>query len=81
MDNQNEDYILDDNVSNQNYENMDMDDNNTLPTHEVNFATGNGVNVDVGLENDALFGNASLAENGKVANSNSLIIYAPISSI
>ena len=54
LDNQNEDYILDDNESNQNNENMDMDDNNTLPTNEVS---------------------------GKVANSNSLIIYAPISRI
>jgi len=54
LDNQNEDYILDDNESNQNNENMDMDDNNTLPTNEVS---------------------------GKVANSNSLIIYAPLSSI
>jgi len=47
----------------------------------VNFTIGNGVTVDVGLDNNAMFGNASLAENGKVANSNSLIIYAPLSSI
>ena len=55
MDNQNEDYILDDKDSHQNNENMIMDDNDTLPTQEVSFAIGNGVNVDVGLDNDATF--------------------------
>jgi len=73
LDNQNEDYILDDNDSNQNNENMVMDDNNTLQTHELHFAVGNVVNVYVGLDNDAMLGDASFAENGKVADSNSLL--------